>query len=723
MLKKINCDLIFICLLCLSLYSQAAVAEKVNTETGISYCMQSVFVQGNMYIVSDNGIWMRQLSSGNEEMIVSLQRIQTAWGISSTFSLFARNNSFGIVDWENGKIWMWEDGEFVLLSDLGANILIDESQRMSCVSAGDLLWVLTSGKLLTVSTITGEMKMSHISGVQEINSYSDTGILIVYSTNGTREICSVSSLSEPPFFLAELPNSVDGGIAFDSSSQTLYAVVSGMLSRLEQGKWIALSPLSRSSTWETCCIWNDGMLYVDQYSLGFVPFDRVTESIQLTITGINPYMDTDQQYMRENDNIVICRNTVDHFCAEEIYRYVSTGDTDTDLFLVRMSTGIRSLMERGYLLPLSSSEALVQNANRLYTWASSSCQMDEMLYAFPIALRNVEAWKAKSDYKNLVVPSSINALIASAKEWDTEGNDIPYIAVAYNQSGWTKKDYAAYVLKQYILTNDERNLSFGSPDFVECLREIAELPELASNALSNSADDHTACTAVLVSHYSTNLNGAEETEGHLVLPPPFHQDADVSIPADILVYVANPNGKHVKETIAYIEYQSQNLSLTQQAFLFQGAAAVMNPSIMHEKEEAQQAIDDAQRVLDSSLLENRRTAEDRLNNCKATMEQILCDDTIWIVHPIALETYQTQYAPRISLQLTPLLERENKSHVGLWQTLNDILEKYIQRQINIEQFSKQMDQVLNQYRMESEFQARHTTGGEEGISQNHQMPS
>jgi len=50
-----------------------------------------------------------------------------------------------------------------------------------------------------------------------------------------------------------------------------------------------------------------------------------------------------------------------------------------------------------------------------------------------------------------------------------------------------------------------------------------------------------------------------------------------------------------------------------------------------------------------------------------------------------LQRYQQLYAPRINLQLTPLLENSGTSHVALWSMLADCLTPWLDGQITLDQ--------------------------------------
>ena len=72
----------------------------------------------------------------------------------------------------------------------------------------------------------------------------------------------------------------------------------------------------------------------------------------------------------------------------------------------------------------------------------------------------------------------------------------------------------------------------------------------------------------------------------------------------------------------------------------------------------------------------------------------------WVVHPDALKTYQTLYAPNIDLQLNPLLENSGKSHINMWDMIIDCLDTWLEGQTTLEQCVSKLDTIHISFRRE-----------------------
>ena len=692
--------LAFLCVASMLLYNvsppHTAVGEQADADMSINAYQTFVIDGGDMYVQADDGIWRRSMHDQKEERLVSSMALGNNWEISGDFSLFLWNHELALADWENGKLWRWTGSTFETLTTLQGIDGINLSYFITTVSQGDALWILNNGILWAGDIVTGRIRSTDITGINEIAAHPGGGIVAIRTLSDHKEVVRITTPAAVPETLAQLSSFADGGLACDGGTGAVYATVSGELSRLDGNKWTALRPLTRLLTWKSCAVYANHFVYADNNELYLIPFSAADDGVQLTIRGINLFAEDDQYFINENPSISIFRQPADHYCAEEVYQAIATGDSDTDLFLIAMSSGVRNLMKKGYLQSLSTSSVLLQDAARQFAFAAGSCQYHGEIYAFPYNLM-LGAWCMKNEYKDFSPPLTLKKLFEFVQEWEREDGSIPAVAGAYSNRGWTRKDYAIYALKQFIMLQQDQDFSFNSSSLISALEQCFLINEAPS---SGEAYVDTARNAVITVDDYNALAGDAANECMMVCPPALISKSKAAIPASMYIYVLNPHSSHQKEAIRYLEYLAQNRGDTANALLCKDAAAALLPFYALEDAQLSARLESAQIALDNCKPEDRLACEETLQSLLFQKEQAEANNMKWVVHPDALKTYQTLYAPNIDLQLNPLLENSGKSHINMWDMIIDCLNTWLEGQTTLEQCVSKLDTIHISFRRE-----------------------
>lgn len=689
--------LLWLCTVALMLCSlpETCSADAFSDADGgnLTACQAFVLDGETLYIQSEDGVWRRDLANRKEERLFSFSDLKQGEEISGDFSLFIWNHTLALADWETGKLLRWTGSAFELLTTLQNADAIDTHYIITVASQGDHLWILCNGALRVCDILTGNVSNVPVSGLYEIAAHPEGGIVAVRIVGAAFSVVRIPSPTALPETLAPLTGSADGGLACDAATGTVYAVVSGSLSRLDDGKWTALTPLSRSLLWRNCAVCSDQFLYLFDNKLYSVPMTSTGNRVQLTIRGVNIPAEEDQFFLNENPSVTILRQTTGHYCAEEIYQAITTGDTQTDLFFVAMSSGVRSLMQKGYLQSVSSSALLQQDNTGLYSFASDSCRYDGELFAVPEYLM-LGTWCVKNEYQTQTPPATLESLIAFARRWDEDDGSVPAVADAFCSLPWSRKEYVLYALRQYLLLHEESDADFNDPALRACLERCGEMGEAVP--LDDAYVD-TAYNGVITANDYNALSGDAASECTLISPPALGEGIPVAIPATLYVYVVNPRSAHPAEAIAYLEFLSQNRSDTATAQLDQDATATPFSASIQFVTQLDAEIEQAKAALNDCQPEERKSFEDALNHLLLEKEQEETSDLRWAIHPAALQRYQKLYAPNINLQLTPLLEDGSTSHAALWSRLADCLAPWLDGQSDLSQCLASLNALYSGY--------------------------
>ena len=77
--------------------------------------------------------------------------------------------------------------------------------------------------------------------------------------------------------------------------------------------------------------------------------------------------------------------------SEAVRNDMLSASSNVDIYVINVRSGLRTLMEKGYLADLSGSETLLQNVQAMYPQFADALMYDGKLYGFPMSL-TVNAW-------------------------------------------------------------------------------------------------------------------------------------------------------------------------------------------------------------------------------------------------------------------------------------------------------------------------------------------
>ncbi len=690
----------WLCVICLALGLAPAAgrAEPAAAEAqpGLND-FQSFVVDGNdLYVQAEDGLWHRDLQTHRDERLVTFEELDRLWQINNCFSLFVWDHSLAVADWDHGKLWRWNGDAFDRPVALSGTQAINQGYLINVAAQGDTLWVLNYENLLAFALSTGEARSVGVSGVSEIAATPEGGIVAIRREGMAQTLVHIASPAATPVELAQLDNPTDGGLACDGETGAVYAVVAGYLSRLDGARWTPLRPLTLWLGWQNFAVYADGFSFVDNSALAFIPFAAPAGTVQLNVRGINWSSSDDQHFMTEYPSITIHRLSATRFSAEDIYQSIATRDGETDLFFVPMSSGVRNLMEKGYLQALSPSEPLERDADRLYAFARDCCQVDGQRYAFP-ADALVGIWTQKKGVDLPALPTTVAELIDFAQAWDPADTSMPSVATAFYSQAWSRREYASYVLRQFILLAGGKPLDFQDPRLSAALARCAQLDALDQPYASLEDSEF---NAAITADDLNALWGYNANEGEIIPPPTLDAGGEAVVPAELFVYVLNPYSTHQAEALTYLAYLAQNRSDSANALLCADAVPARYATHIEWATELDKQIADARDALAAGAPENRPALQESLDTLLDEQEMMEADNDSWIISPEALKRYRALYAPHIAPLLPPLLETSDKSQMNLGGMVNDCLNAWVEGKSTTAQLLSKLAAIDAGYRNE-----------------------
>lgn len=676
-------------MICFLLVSPASAEEW--SDNGIT---QVVFADDCLYAVAGDGIWKKAFDQSDAEKLYSMEELQTQYNMGFPLNIFICREKLGIADWSNRQLYLCENEQPLKIIQISNDISVDPLQ-MVCIGETEILWVLNVNRLYAINLNSGQVHEIGIHNITEINEHPDGGLILLRRYENKQEILRITSPTDTPQVLAVIGGN-DGGIAVDPQNGRLYASIDGMLSFWNDGKWEKLSPYARTVFFQGCAIRKGILHFVTEFRLYTVSLE-VKRTVQLSIRGSELWLENDLQFMHEHPNISIYRRN--EACSpQDLLTALLSDDTETDLFLVYMSTGLQKLMDKGYLAEIPS-DAVYDDFKRFYPFIQQNCMKDGKIFAYPNALSHIEGWRQKNGMSAYTPPRSIEELLAlDVREQPDQPSD-NMVANAYHQSGWTKNDYARYTMKQWILSQPAGAWKFSDSALETILDKIKQMPERQD--IDAEYETENACQAIFNQETSINLltDAEEMAGGKLILPPAITEENETVIPARMKVYVLNPRSTHKEEALAFLSYQIKNRRTQDEAFMCQDTAASLTAEGNKRIHEAEQMFNEAQTALDLAKPDEKKTAEDNLVQAQVMLEQEKINGRNWMIHPETLRFYQQEYASRISLQVNPLVESEKFGGVRI--QLDGLMEQWLQEQMTTEQYLKKLDEIWLLYQKES----------------------
>ena len=439
----------------LLLLAPCTLAEDAFYWTGEDEGLYSAARVGDeMYAMGRQGLFALDMKTGESRALLSSEEIQRLEiGVDQVMLIGGDRPLY----YEGSAKRLYPIDGRVLRDPLNVEDTVLGDERMQIahpILAGDTLYMVACGEddmpaqarihALNLETLRGDMSAAQ--GFEEILPYRDGELLALRNLGGTsgKEIVTVDMRTlETGEVLAVLPDAWDFGLALDADGKML-AVSAGMISQWTDGAWKPIRAIPQPLWVYAAACTPAHYILASENGLRFYDRRDFPEQTLLRIVGSAAVPYEEKKFMNGQTSIAVSRRMLDHLCAEEIYTAVQTGDDEADLFCVRMSLGLRTLMERGFLEPMTDSETIRQDHQRLYEAFAAPLEYAGEIYAAPVMAWDMSCWRTRAAGG---VPETIGELLTGKAAWEAEGEG-PYVADAHRASAWRRMDYLKLLYEQ-----------------------------------------------------------------------------------------------------------------------------------------------------------------------------------------------------------------------------------------------------------------------------------
>lgn len=503
---------------------------------------------------------------------------------------------------------------------------------------------------------------------------------LLYAFRGQHIVSLSSAQPTAAQEVAEVSMFADG-LAYDASSDTLYWVDEGMLHALRGGTVSQVRALTLPTPLDGVAVCGDWYLVVDGISAQLRAYNitEAPEQAMLTIRSsfrASNSLTFSQAYPELYVNAVL----VEHLCAEEVFTAIQTGDDTTDIFGLTLDSGVRRLMERGYLAPLSDAQVIAGEYAQMYPAWQAALALDGEIYAV-LSSAIVQGWSMRDDLDGRVTPpSTVEELISDAAAWaDNPANPgVPWVSSSVYPQGWGPEQYGEYLFDAYVSdclrrgeAVDFSREAFAGP--LALLREVAGDIRQVTPAKGESS-------ALTVREYY--LNGSNDGQ-HYVPAPGLTPEASALYPVRAQVYVVNPRSPRQAEAKAYLEDLISN-RMEHDAF-----TQLLCPGESPRRYASHQAqIDDLRATLSEleALTESAASPdpglEQRMASVLEELQILESDLSAWQVYEPFLNLYEQEVAPNLGFAFSPMLE--TSQHTSVREDMLRVLSQCVQGQSTVE---------------------------------------
>lgn len=600
-------------------------------------------------------------------------------------------------------------------------------QLYGLVADDDSLWMLLydfnssdwgKNDLYRISLADGSATKVTQTYLSSITSYTD-GKLLAYSYNYTEDnphkLLTVDKTSGEMEELCILPDSVYSyiGLLYDVSSGYTYISDSNHLYRFDstfaEATLCAYLTGVSVSTGSTAAIFND-MYYLPDWSdesnatvCSIDPSLLPTRVLRLDSFGSDEML---RGFVKEHPEIAVEITDTGANTAEAISLAMTTGDNSADIFSVYLSSGpYESLRRKGYYYDLSNSEILRDFIDRMYPQFSNVLVKDDQICAIPesISAYTLSYFPNAFEKVGLTeedVPTTMMEMLDFIQMWAEDyADEYPEIELfqwAYD----LRSQLFSMIFSMQISYCSAHNetLTFDTPVIRALLARLDELTPILDEL---TPDDDSTMGYVSDDNSLFNSN-ADFLPNRYGLSPEWNgypfllslsDDMDPVINVNVTAYIVNPRSENIDLAITFLEYIVEHMAQDTKIILLPDENEPCEYEYYQQQLESyEQNLAQLQESMANASEDEKAMYEDSLEWLEEYRKQVL--ENRWAISEEDIANYRA-IAPYLTALSTDLFSGSNNE-------ASTLMQRYLDGQINAEQFIKEFSRIILMIQMENE---------------------
>ena len=410
------------------------------------------------------------------------------------------------------------------------------------------------------------------------------------------------------------------------------------------------------------------------------------------------------EFTEKHPDVNIRTDSTVYYNTQQILNGFLTGELPYDVFtLSTNSFNIRSLMEKGYLAPLTDSETIQSAMENMYAPFREQLSYDGVLYGVPYSCSisydayDPDAWAAAGFTKE-DVPTSFTDYLDFLEQWVCRIQDEPEDDICvygyFDEELYGAHSYVLHLVQQlvdnHILKSNYSNISLRF--------DTDELKNLLERCQQIGQDLYTY-EPVQKGNYSLFSQTTSLQSLRYYVPLRITEDQPVLIKATITAGFINIRSQEIELSKEYLEQRLQQMSNTDKVSFYPDAQPVENENQKVLSVALSETIAGLESELNSgNLSEEERTAmTERLEQKKEQYAIITDPDDFYVISPEDIEIYKA-YGNQLYFQGPSVFDPSTDDG----QRVRRLEEQYALGDITTEQFVKELDHLAQMLEMEDE---------------------
>jgi len=735
----------------------AVLFQQVGNEFNDSRVVSLAAIDDTLYLLTHNGVYAWKAGDAEPKLITDKALPQYASGQWEELSIEDQKqfqNSVSVLLSSEGKLYGLNTvkGSLLQLDVTADGVNISEAAQLDWkdmyikeadYSYGRQIYgaVLMPGSLyllvqqlndswneydlLSFDLNSGSYTKVTAPNVHSIAAYQNNQLLCnvydwgnMYTSSGQRiyPALSVLDLSTSAISkLVDFPVEQVGGLAYDAASGTAYALGRGELYAYKSGgkfESVAYLPVDYPNDQLPSAILAGG-LYAAMPDNGSVYVRNTDPALKSTrvLRIAGGYSDeTTKAFQANHPDIPVIFSENSSFSAEQISQDMVSATNSADIYMLSLSYGgFSSLRDKGYITDLSESAILTDAVSKMYPQYVQAIYDDGKLIAFPYQFNSNAMGYSPEILKEIGVeepPKTIAELIDLYVEWvenySTEYGNYTLLENVYNIRIELINTVLMNYFSHYARIGEE--LKFDTPLFKSLLKKIDEAVPVLEE-LNPSEDDQQGSTVVyssdgtpkptslFTSYLTINPQQYNDNRGYEPLLLALDDGMEPAFFAQIQVYIINPNSKNKDLAMTFLEYMAQNMP--------KDLAITLNPDMNTpvESPEYAKSIESAKKQLDelNEQLKNAKPEDKKmLEDSKKSQEEYIAwqESNRYIISESTISNYRS-LVPYICV------DTQNLDFLTSSPEAISLLQRFLQGEMDTQQFVKEYDRKLQMMRMEN----------------------
>ena len=409
-------------------------------------------------------------------------------------------------------------------------------------------------------------------------------------------------------------------------------------------------------------------------------------------------------FVKTHPGVKVRKNKKVYYNTKQILNDFITGKMPYDVFTLSTdSFDIYSLMEKGYLAPVTDNESIQSAMESMYAPFREQLSYEGVLYGVPYGCSisyyayDPDAWAA-AGFTAEDAPTSFTGYLDFLERWvlriQEEPEDDICVYGYFDEEQYGSHSYILHLVQllmdQHILQSNYSNqpLRFDTDEFRTLLERCQRIGK----------DLYT---------YEPKQNGTyslftDASSFHSLLyyvPLRLTEDQPILVKATIIAGFINTSSQEIELSKEYLGQKLQDMSAEDKAYFYPDVDYVANESYVELAAAFDRSIAEYEAQLNNENLSEEERSEimAHIERIQGNYEAINFAEHLYVVPPEDLEIYK-QYGDRLYFQAPSAFDPNTEDG----QKVRRLEEQYARGEITTDQFVKELDLLAQMHEMEDE---------------------